>query len=112
MEDLRNERSSKLHILSDLKRLILFILDKKFKTRIVFFWKLWWEVEYGWSGECWRKYVEQKVCAGPIMKSYKIRKLSALGKKRKRKKEVMVSVIVINYLGRTVTEADENMHLN
>lgn len=46
------------------------------------------------------------------MKSYKIRKLSALGKKRKRKKEVMVSVIVINYLGRTVTEADENMHLN
>lgn len=46
------------------------------------------------------------------MKSYKIRKLSTLGKKRKRKKEVMVSVIVINYLGRTVTEADENMHLN
>lgn len=33
MEDLRNERSSKLHILSDLKRLILFVLDKKFKTR-------------------------------------------------------------------------------
>lgn len=46
------------------------------------------------------------------MKSYKIRKLSTLGKKRKRKKEVMVSVIAINYLGRTVTEADENMHLN
>lgn len=39
MEDLRNDRSSKLHILSDLKRLILYILDKKFKTRriIVFF---------------------------------------------------------------------------
>lgn len=114
MEDLRNDGSSRLHILSDLKRLILFLLDKKFKTRrrIVFFWKLWWEVEYRWYGECWRKYVEQKICAGLIMKSYKIRKLSALGKKRKRKKEVMVSVIVINYLGRTVTEADENMHLN
>lgn len=34
MEDLSNDRSSKLHILSDLKRLILFTLDKKFKTRI------------------------------------------------------------------------------
>lgn len=45
------------------------------------------------------------------MKSRKIRKLSALGKKRKSKKEVLVSVIVINYLGRSVTEADKNMHL-
>lgn len=33
-EEPSNDRKSKLHILCDLKRFILFKLDKKFKTRI------------------------------------------------------------------------------
>lgn len=87
MEDLSNDRSSKLHILSDLKRFILFILDKKFKTRIrigVFLNSVRGKQSTDSLENVREKHVEQKKSyAGSTVKSYKIGETRAFGRKKK-----------------------------
>lgn len=63
MEHLSNDRRRKLHILSDLKGIILFVLDENWKKNI-WNWTFWKSVRGKYSTDCLEsvreKYVERQ----------------------------------------------------